>query len=206
MVWLRFFVVGVDPGVRGRSTGVALVEYGASSSIVWGLYTVSLYEALFLVNSVRPWVLVVDSPLSLPAGAQPWRSVDLLARRLGLRVLPPGWRGMRRLVEGVLGFLSGVEGDPLVLETHPSSVLRVTGCGFEKLVERLGCRLVADPSTSHERDAVIAACVGVAFLRGLWARIEARDGSIWLVDPIVCRYPPTPDSSDGFADKPGGVA
>ncbi len=192
-------VIGLDPGARGRSTGAAIAEYRGKGGIILEAYTLTMSEARGLIDSLDPHVLVIDSPLSHPERG-PWRSVDLLARRLGLRVLPPGWRGMRRLVDETTRLLLSIGSQPLVLETHPSSVLRVAGCGFEELLERLGCTLLDRPSNKHERDAVIAACVGVAFLSGRWARIEARDGSIWLVDPIVCRYPPTTDSRGSLAD------
>ncbi|AEM39719.1 protein of unknown function DUF429 [Pyrolobus fumarii 1A] len=176
-------ILGVDPGLRRGGTGVAVAEYRGGRAMLLDVRATSLVEAAWLAKSLEPHVVVVDSPLSLPSG--PWRRIDLVGKRLGLRLLPPGWRGMRRMVEEVTRLFRG---GWLLLETHPSSVVRVSGCpSGEALVENCFDSILSSWSTRDELDAAIAACVGVAFIAGFWARIEASDGSIWLVDPMVCR-------------------
>ena len=176
-------VVGVDPGVGERRTGVAVAEYRRGSWVLLEAWLCSLREARGAVEALAPAVVAVDSPLS-PATRGPWRSVDLLGRRLGLRLLPPGWRGMARLVEETLRHLRGPW---LLVETHPSSVVRVAGCrSAEELVEKCFSAVVADLGERDVADAAVAACVARCLVSGCWARVEAVDGSIWLVDPSLC--------------------
>ncbi len=179
---MPILVAGVDAGVGEGRTGVAVAEYRRGSWLLLEAWTTSMPAALGILESLGVAVVAVDSPLS-HATRGAWRGIDLVGRRLGLRLLPPGWRGMRRLVEAasLLKNRSWV-----LLETHPSSVARVAGCSSrEELVERCFDAVLAEPR-GDALDAAVAACVARCFLSGCWARVEAVDGSIWLVDPGLC--------------------
>lgn len=196
---MALLVAGVDLSA-GRRTGVAIVEARRGSPILLEAYTVGVEEAAWLLASLGVRVAAVDSPLS-HATHGAWRLVDIVGRRLGLRLLPPGWRGMRRLVDAALRFTRvALEAGVLVVETHPSSVVRVAGCrdGVE-LTRRCYAAVLDEPRGRDELDAAVAGCVAYCLLYGCYARVEAVDGSIWLVDPRVCRYPPT----TGPRDSPG---
>ena len=182
---MALVVAGVDPGLGPRRTGIAIVVRSGSKWVLIETRLVSLEEAAGILEALRPHVVAVDSPLSPPPPGSPWRRVDLLGKRLGLRLLPPGWKGMRRMVMRVVQLL--VERGLPVIETHPSSVVRVSGCrSAEVLVALCFDVVLARPASRDEWDAAVSACVARMYAEGRIARIEASDGSIWLVEPGLC--------------------
>ncbi len=195
---MPLLVAGVDLSAGGR-TGFALVEVGRGGPVLLESYTLGFREAAWLTVSAGIAAAAVDSPLS-HATLRAWRLVDLVGRRLGLRLLPPGWRGMRRLVDAALYYTSvALNAGVVVIETHPSSAVRVAGCrDAAELVEKCYGAVLDEPRGRDELDAAVAGCVAYCFVAGCYARVEAVDGSIWLVDPRVCGYPPTPGSRDGI--------
>ncbi len=181
---MTLLVVGIDAGVGEGRTGFAVATRTRSGWVLLESWRTSLENAAGLVRALTPIAVAIDSPLA-HATTGAWRRVDLLGRRLGLRLLPPSWRGMRRLVEEVRRLIL-----PLgltLLETHPSSAVRISGCrGSRELLRACFDALLAEPRSRDEEDAAIAACVARLFVDGRVARIEASDGSIWLPEPTLC--------------------
>ena len=189
-------VAGVDLAA-GRRTGVAIVGVINGRPFLLESHILGFEEAAWLLRCYGVRVAAVDAPLS-HASIGAWRVIDLAGRRLGLRLLPPGWRGMRRLVEAARVLMRvALDGGVSIIETHPSSVVKVSGCGDARsLLERCYAGMLDEPRGRDEVDAAVAGCVAYCFLYGCYARVEAVDGSIWLVDPRVCRYPPTTSPRD----------
>ncbi len=181
---MTIIVVGVDAGVGEGRTGFALAARTRGAWVLLEAWRTSLENTAGLITALSPLAVAVDSPLA-HATTGAWRRVDLLGRRLGLRLLPPGWRGMRRLVEEVRRHILPLS--PVLLETHPSSAVRVSGCrGSRELLRACFDALLVEPRSRDEEDAAVAACVARLFVEGRVARIEASDGSIWLPEPTLC--------------------
>ncbi len=179
-------VGGVDlAGSCGRVSGVAV----ACDGVVWfvgGLHGDDEIVGVLLGWGVR--VVAVDAPLSLPRSG--WlREVDREMRRRGFRVLPPMWRGMRMLtLRGIQ--LSRVleEYGVQVIETHPSSAVKCSGCSsaVEAACRVLDCSLVdVERLGRDEVDALVCAAVAHAYAAGRVVAVEAKDGVIYLL-PRLC--------------------
>ena len=167
-----------------RPSGLALIEGGVAKSLL--VHDDELYE---LVVESSPSVIAIDAPLSLPShGAM--REVDKALVRMGFRVLPPVWRGMLSLTNKAIslaGRLAAVIPGALVVETHPTSALRSSGCAsVHDLLAALGVALRRPPASlsKDEVDALVAAAVAKATALGLDLRVTASDGTVHLLKPL----------------------
>jgi predicted nuclease with RNAse H fold len=172
-------VAGVDlSGSERRPSGIAILHDG-------GLYVHRLYsdeEILRKLLEFNVKIVAVDSPLALSSS---FRDVDRSMIKLGLRVLPPGWRGMRLLVERGIKLASSLSSlGILVLETHPRSALKTSKCGsLSELASKMGFSQPGRLSRDEE-DALIAAFVSLKFLQGEVIEVEGADGRIFLLPPV----------------------
>ncbi len=109
-------VAGVDLAVR-RPSALCI----AKPPIVLYLAFVTNECLVSMLSGLGVKVVAIDAPLSKPKG--PWRKVDRLARRMGLKVLPPGWKGMRVLTEEGIKLKRKLENKGIiVIETFPRGV------------------------------------------------------------------------------------
>ena len=167
-----------------RPSGLALIEGGAAESLL--VYDDELKE---LLAERSPSIIAIDAPLSLPShGAM--REVDRALVRMGFRVLPPAWRGMLALTNkavSLAAYLAAVVPGALIVETHPTSALKSSGCAsVQDLLAALGVSLRRPPAglTKDEADALVAAAVAKAVALGLDLRVSASDGTVHLLKPI----------------------
>ncbi|WP_440059694.1 DUF429 domain-containing protein [Thermogladius sp. 4427co] len=170
---------GVDlRGSPSRPSGIAVL----SDKVDFIGLAYSDSEIIDTITRFKPVLAVIDSPLS---HSKSFRNVDRAMIRLGFRVLPPGWRGMRMLVERSLRLASILSNYGIrVLETHPKSALKSSRCSsIDELARRMGYTVPGGLS-EDEKDALVSALVGVAYLRGLVVEITDTDGSIFLLPPI----------------------
>ncbi len=174
-------VAGLDPsGSAKRFSGLAVLD----DTIL--VYVNKLKYDLDIVNTVlslKPLVIAIDSPLS---HADMYREVDLLMKKKGYRVLPPGWKSMKMLVERSIRLKRLFEKHGIiVIETHPYSALKSSKCmEYNILFKKHGIKIPRILSRD-EYDAVVAALVAKYYLDGRALRIEARDGIIYLL-PEIC--------------------
>jgi predicted nuclease with RNAse H fold len=179
-------VGGLDPsGSERRISGLAVLDLNNKMFIYVGkLYKDS--EIIRTILAYKPQVLAIDSPLGFATG---FREVDLLMKKMGYPVLPPGWRSMRMLIERSLRLKNIIEKYNIyVIETHPRSALKSSGCSsIEELLEREKITLNMNiwSLSKDELDAVIAAIVAKHYVEGDAFRVEARDGIIYLL-PRIC--------------------
>lgn len=174
-------VAGLDPsGSERRRSGLAILD---DNDLIYLNMPRSDSDIVEAVLSYMPAVIAIDSPLSY---AERYREVDLLMKRLSYRVLPPGWKGMRKLVERSISLKRVFEGRGVaVIETHPRSALKSSGCrDFEELLSKHGIALNRAASRD-EYDALVAALVAKHYVSGSALKVEARDGAIYLL-PRVC--------------------
>jgi len=174
-------VAGLDPsGSAKRYSGLAILnDHGL-------VYVNRLKYDIDILNTIiayKPVVVAIDSPLS---HAETYRQLDIELKKRGYRVLPPGWRSMRMLVDRSIRLKNILEENGIVvIETHPYSVLKSSGCGdYEDLFKKTGVS-VDKILTRDEYDAIVAAIVAKHYVMDNVLRIEARDGIIYLL-PKIC--------------------
>ncbi len=178
-------VTGVDLAAKSSNpTGVAVLDVRERRFLAIGhVYTDD--EVLDVVASTDSSIVVIDAPLSFPPRGAAFRKVELEAIRRGARLLPLTMPAMRMLVERAIELAArlrqlGVS----VYETHPWSALRLSGCSLRVLLERLRVTNIEKRLSKHERDAIIAALVGLCVLEDCAERFEADGGALFLLKKI----------------------
>ena len=174
-------VAGFDPsGSIRRYSGLAILDDNRLLFVARLKYDTDIVNT---VLSYKPAIIAIDSPLSHANG---FREVDLLMKKKGYPVLPPGWRSMKMLIDRSLRFKSLFEKNNIVvIETHPYSALKSSGCSdYDELLEVHGIKPPRILSRD-EYDAIIAALVAKYYAEGRALKIEARDGRIYLL-PRIC--------------------
>jgi hypothetical protein len=173
-------VVGLDlAGVEGRPTGLCVLDnMKAEASLV---YTDE--EILKRIEGIRPEIVAIDAPLSLPTGRESieqrtnvhLRECDKELRERGIRFFPITLGPMRKLTTRGIKLGKSLENKHFrVIEVYPGGaqdILRIPRKqkGLEKLragLEKLGIKGLNDRMSDHELDAVTCAFVGKLFLEG----------------------------------------
>ena len=156
---MSLLCAGVDLAVK-RPSALCITRF----PVVTYLNFVTDEEMINMLRYLEVQVVALDSPLSLPKG--PWREVDLEARKRGLKVLPPGWRGMRKLTEKGIRIKEVLERYGItVIETFPSA-MKVP------LVHTF-------PEQKDLLDAAKACSAACAYVKGTAKLIKAKDGEIY---------------------------
>lgn len=174
-------VGGLDlAGTTKKPSGYGIVENGMLRE--WGV----LYDDSEIVNKFikqRVSLVAIDAPLSHAKG---YRKVDLRLRRMGFKLLPPGWRGMRTLVNRALK-LVGVfsKYNIRVIETHPLSAVKNTGINN---IGEIASKYLKKPCTMNFSglskdvvDGIICAIVAWAYVVNLAFIVKDMDGEIVLL-------------------------
>ena len=174
-------VAGIDPSLR-RPSGVAVIEGGRLKSWLadWGDVARDVSGSL---------VIAIDAPLTLPKSGY-FRDVDKAMVRLGLRVLPPGWRWMRELALRSIELASRLrEGGSIVIETHPRSVLKYLNIGsLEELASLLGVTINEVNGGRDAVDAAVCALVAYSYVICASESVKGSDGEIYLVSRRVLNH------------------
>ncbi|NPA98365.1 MAG: DUF429 domain-containing protein [Crenarchaeota archaeon] len=175
-------VAGLDLRARSdKPTGIAFLE---DNKLVFVSKTYTDEEIIMLINRYNPLVIAIDAPLSHAKG---FREVDKKMIRQGYRVLPPGWKSMKKLVSRALRIKNLLDSKGIhVIETHPRSSLKSSGCSIEKLLARIGIDKERIRRLSRDEiDAVIAALTAYHYARGEYISVKDVDGEIILL-PRIC--------------------
>lgn len=173
---------GLDPaGTEKRPTGLAIIKNNIF------IFIGKLYRDNEIIDKIlfyKPVVLAIDSPLSYSKG---YREVDLLMKKLGYKVLPPGWRSMQILIHRSLRIKSILEKRGVkVIETHPLSALKSSGCKtLDELLAKLNIKLETKNLSKDEKDAAIASLVAKFYYNNKSYMVKAKDGIIHLL-PKIC--------------------
>ena len=176
---------GLDPSASPKKlSGLAFLE--PNSSLLLLLLRAD-QEIIGAVKKYMPRIIAIDSPLSHAKG---YRKVDILLKKHGYKVLPPGWPAMRKLVDRSMKLTNifeelGVK----VIETHPRSALRSSNCkSIEDLLNSLGYTEISRITnflTQDEKDAIIASFVALYYDLGETVVFKAEDGEVYLL-PRIC--------------------
>lgn len=184
-------LAGIDlAGSRRRPTGLAILKASRASgpSLLFSGTVYSDEELLSLIEEFDVKCASIDAPLS--PSARGYRKIDLALIRSGLRVLPPSFPGMRALVERALKIKGALEARRvIVIETHPRSSLKLSGCGdLTELLSRHGIN-VGKRVGKDEGDAIICALTAYYYLAGKAVIFREADGEIVLLPPICSHGP-----------------
>jgi hypothetical protein len=174
-------VVGVDlAGSPHRNTGMCALR-GMTVTSIATLHTDQ--EILAFIELIRPELIAIDAPLSLPPGrksleernAEHFRPSDRELMKRGIRFFPITLGPMRLLTaRGIrLKKILTRRGYP-VIEIYPGAAQDIFGIprkqhGLAKLfmgLERLGLRGLRKEMNGDELDAVTGALVGRLYLKG----------------------------------------
>ena len=173
-------IVGLDlAGVETRPSGYCSLE---NMTVI----TCLLYadkEILNEIQKVKPEIVAIDAPLSLPPGRKNinertsghLRESDKELLRRGIKFFPITLGPMRKLTERGINLRKILESkDFKVLEAYPGGAQDVLGIprkqqGIENLragLEKLGLKGLSIQMSHHELDAVTCAYTGKLFLEG----------------------------------------
>ncbi len=178
-------VCGLDPsGSSKKPTGIAVLR---DNRIVFYGVKYNDVDIIETINSFKPTVVAIDSPLSFPTRGW-FREVDRKMIRLGYRVLPPMWNSMKPLVERSIKIMKMLENNGIkVIETHPRSAIKSSNCSnWVELVEKNGIEIKGKQITNKDIiDAIIACIVALYYVKREAVSIKASDGVIYLL-PRIC--------------------
>ncbi len=185
-------IVGLDlAGVETRPTGYCLLlGMEVETSLI---YTDK--EILAKIREVRPRIVAIDAPLTLPPGRTSLeernevhlRECDRELLKRGIKFFPLTLGPMRKLTERGMRLKRILEGENFVtIEAYPGGAQDVLGIprkqkGLEKMkagLDNLGLKGLSNRMSDHELDAVTCAYVGKLFLEGRAAVYGSHDGII----------------------------
>lgn len=190
--------LGVDlAGSPRRPTGMCLLDVDLYAK-TWIAYTNE--EILRAAIELRPDIVAIDAPLSLPQGRSSlddrsgphFRECDIALRLLGIRFFPVTLGPMRMLTARGMQLRRALEAEGFtVIEVYPGGAQDVLGiprknAGLEALrrgLESVGVKLENPSAGPDELDAVTAALVGLLYLRGEALVLGGKDGSIVMPKP-----------------------
>jgi hypothetical protein len=173
-------IVGLDlAGVEHRPTGFcAMIGMNAQTSLI---YTDA--EIIAKIMEIRPALVAIDAPLSLPPGRKTLeertcnhlRECDRELLRRRIKFFPVTLGPMRKLTHRGINLKHILQAQGfVVIEAYPGGAQDVLGIprkqkGLEKLkagLENLCIKGLKNQLSDHELDAVTCAYVGMLFLDG----------------------------------------
>ncbi len=186
-------VLGVDlAGSERRDTGICILD----EELVARTFLVrSDEEVVGVALDVRPALVAIDAPLSIPKGRRSiedrsgphLRECDRALLELGIRFFPVTLGPMRMLTQRGIRLKERLERLGFeVVEVFPGGAQDVLGIprkskgleGLRRGLERLGIRGIREGATADELDAATAAYVGLLYLRGEATVLGGEDGAI----------------------------
>ena len=176
-------VCGLDlAGKEKNPSGIAFVVNGVLKEY---MLLHSNEEIVSKIIEKRVSVVAVDAPLSHAEG---FRKVDLKMIKKGFKLLPPGWKSMKLLVERAVKIKNLLEKEKItVIETHPLSAYKNTGVGdlrsaLKHFINLRGVDVEKLPKDII--DAIICAAVAWAYVIGEVEVVSDVDGKIFLLKKI----------------------
>ncbi|WP_143701248.1 DUF429 domain-containing protein [Vulcanisaeta thermophila] len=148
--------VGIDLALPGRRRiGYAVID--AESRTYRTRTMANEGELIQEVLADKPRLVCIDAPLTLPRRGVN-RLIEVRARGLGLRLLPPLMGPMRELTLFGIKLAEELRGLGFtVLEVHPTSSLKILGLSREEFMSMIKHSINGDaPRNQHEIDALIA--------------------------------------------------
>lgn len=185
-------IVGLDlAGVESRPTGLCVLkDLKAETSLVY-----KDEEILRRIEEIKPTIVAIDAPLSLPAGREfveqrtnvHLRDCDKELLRNGIKFFPVTLGPMRKLTNRGINLRRILENNYFrVIEVYPGGAQDVLGIprkrqGLRRLkvgLQKAGVRGLNNRMNDHELDAVTCAFVGKLLLEGKAATYGTSDQAI----------------------------
>ncbi|HIP24872.1 MAG TPA: hypothetical protein EYG81_00165 [Archaeoglobus profundus] len=168
-------VCGLDlAGKKTKPSGIAFVTNGCLEEFLI-LHSDNEILHKIIENNVR--VVAIDAPLSHAKG---YRKVDLKMIRSGFKLLPPGWKGMKMLVERAIKIKRELEKNGIkVIETHPLSALKNADYNLSAFINLKNINL--SNLSKDVVDAIICSAVAWAYVTGKVEIVRDVDGEIVLL-------------------------
>jgi len=185
-------VIGLDlAGVESRPSGFCILRGIRADTCL--VYTDK--DIIKKIDYLRPEMIAIDAPLSLPAGRRSLeertdvhlRECDRELLKRGIKFFPVTLGPMRKLTERGIKLKKILEGKGFkVIEVYPGAAQDVLGIprkksGIDKLkrgLEKLKINGLTEGMTDHELDAVTSAFVGKLFLEDKTETLGRLDGEI----------------------------
>jgi hypothetical protein len=187
-------ILGIDlAGKQENPSGIAILDGNKMK-----LFTsYSDDEILDLVDEVKPQVIVIDAPLSLPKGrcclekdckcavGGHFRQAERDIRQYG-RVLPLTFRGMNMLTLRGVKLSLEIKEVYNVLESHPHTASKILK--FKDPYSALNQYFNISPeATEHELDGGILALTGLFYLKNCYNELgDPDEGTIVLPTDEKC--------------------
>ena len=177
--------VGIDLALPGRRrTGFGLINANERTYSVTTLSTKE--EIMNLVLSQSPSLVCIDAPLGFPKHGIN-RLVEVKARKLGLRLIPPLLGPMRQLTMYGIQIAAELRNQGFrVLEVHPTSTLRILRMNRQDFIRFITSRLRGPlVSNEHEVDALVSAFTCLLHDHGCTEELSGLEGEGSLIIPRV---------------------
>ncbi len=179
--------IGVDLGHPLReTTGICIYDEGSRRFYTFTTIPTCVITICEILQNIT--CVAIDAPLSLPnRGIE--RELERKCRSAGLRLIPPLLGAMRRLticgicIREVLERI-GIE----VIETHPTSALKISNIGKDEIITILKSR-IRGKLGKHEIDALICCLVAISYIENMYVDIGVeRDRLILFTDLFVRKW------------------
>jgi len=183
-------ILGIDlAGSQKRSTGLCFLKDDFKADC----FTVHTdREIIGIVKKLRPIIIAIDAPLSMPKGRRSlkkkskihFRECDRELWKLRIKFFPITLGPMRMLTERGIRLKKKFESLGFkVIEVYPGATQDLLGIprkqrGLEKLkqgLEKLGIKFLKQKLTGDELDAATAAYTGWLYLKGKYKALGNRE-------------------------------
>lgn len=185
-------IIGLDlAGVESRPSGFCILDgMRVETQLVY-----NDKEIVQKIDEVKPEVIAIDAPLSLPKGRKSieertdvhLRECDKELLRRGIKFFPITLGPMRKLTERGIKLKKLLENKSFkVIEVYPGGAQDVLSIprkqqGLDKLrkgLEKLGIKGLTKDMSDHELDAITSAFVGKLFVEGKTETLGNENGIV----------------------------
>jgi hypothetical protein len=186
-------IFGIDlAGSEKRKTGICILDKKLKADCFCVFKDKEIFE---LIKKIKPKLIAIDAPLSLPKGRKSlkrkekihFREADRQLRRYGIKFFPITLGPMRKLTERGIKLRKTLEKKFKVIEVYPGAtqdILKIPRKqkGIEKLkkgIEKLGIKILKKNPNGDELDAITCAFTGWLYLKRKCIAIgDKKEGQI----------------------------
>ena len=197
-------IAGIDlAGVEERPTGFCVLDSKSMKIQTCLLHTNR--EILEKVKKIKPEIIAIDAPLSLPKGRKSLerrsnihlRRCDKELLKLGIKFFPITLGPMRKLTRRGIMLKKLLEKKSYkVIEVYPGGAQDMLGLprkqkDLKKLAEglkKLGIKGLSKKMSDHELDAVTCALVGKFYLEGKYIALGDEEEGKIVMPKLEVRY------------------
>lgn len=162
-------VIGIDLAGREKNpSGLAIIEINEKNEKIFAKEVYSDVEILRNAEKIKPNIIAIDSPFSIPETK--WRRSDEELLKEGFRPLSPKFPTMQLLVRRAMRLIASLRKNYKVIEVFPRATEKILVLEKTSIESKLGRSL-----TEHEYDAILAAITGKMHLEGNTRTLGSSD-------------------------------